>query len=360
MLATLTTIIVAVIVLGVLIFVHELGHFLVAKRCGVGVKAFSLGFGPFVGVTIGETSYRLSAIPLGGYVRMMGEDPNEEVAPEDLERSFTHKPVGKRLAIVAAGPLFNVLFALVAFYFVIVASGLPQLGTLVGGVKENSPASVAGLQKDDMIIAMDNQKVNLWDEMVDKVQNSQGKPIDITVKRGDQTLTFTLTPQMADSKTIFGEDVKVYQVGIAASPGGVFVQEVSWQQGFGYAWDKTWEASKLIAQSVVKLIDGTLGLDTMGGPVKIAQIAGEAWEHSLASLLALAAMLSVNLAILNLLPIPALDGGHLLFFTVEAISRRKPSLKFRERAQQVGVLLLITLMVVVLYNDITGLFSGRG
>lgn len=355
----LLTIVSAVILLGVLIFVHELGHFLVAKRCGVGVTVFSLGFGPVLfSFTRGETNYRLSAIPLGGYVRMTGEDPGEELAPELLERSFTHKPAGQRLAIVAAGPLFNVLFAVIAFYLVIVLAGLPQMSTMVGEVIEGQPAALAGLQKDDVIVAIDGQPVGLWPEMVEKVQASQGRPMHLLVQRDERQLELSMTPKLVDSNNQFGEEVKVYQIGVRNSPQGVYVRQVSLLEGIPLALDKTWEAGTLIFVSVGKLITGSIALDSMGGPIKIAQIAGEAARYGLAALVALAALLSVNLAVLNLLPIPALDGGHLLFFSVEAITKRKPSLRFRERAQQVGVVLLLALMVVVFYNDIAGLVRG--
>ncbi len=355
----LTTIISAVVLLGVLIFVHELGHFLLAKRFKVGVTVFSLGFGPALfSFTRGETNYRLSAIPLGGYVRMVGEDPSEELAPELLPRSFNHKSPGQRLAIVAAGPLFNVLFAIVLYYFIAVSAGVPQLGTVVGDVMPATPAAAAGLQKDDVIVAIDGQPVRVWPEMVEKVQGSQGQPLLLLVERGGKQLEFTLTPALDDAKNQFGEEVKVYRVGIQASPKGVYTRQVSLLEGVSVALQKTWEAGSLIFMSVVKLISGSIALDNMGGPIKIAQIAGEAAQYGLAALAALAALLSVNLAILNLLPIPALDGGHLLFFTVEALTRRKPSLRFRERAQQVGVILLLLLMALVFYNDIASLVRG--
>lgn len=354
------TILSAILVLGVLIFVHELGHFLVAKRCGVGVTVFSLGFGPALfSFTRGETNYRLSAIPLGGYVRMVGEDPTEEVEPEVRERSFTHKSPGRRLAIVAAGPVFNVLFAIVVYFMLAAVIGVPQLGTVVGGVRENQPAALAGLQKDDLILAINGQPVRLWSEMVDEVRQSGGAPLTFLVERDGREMEFSMSPIVEDDKNVFGEDIRVYRVGIEASAKGLYTEDVSLAGAIKVSLQKTWEAGTLIFTSVVKLVSGSIPLDSMGGPVKIAQIAGEAASYGLAALASLAALLSVNLAILNLLPIPALDGGHLLFFGVEAITKRKPSMRFMARAQQIGVLLLVTLMVVVLYNDIAGLIRGN-
>jgi regulator of sigma E protease len=353
----LLTICSALVVLGVLIFVHELGHFLLAKWCGVGVEVFSLGFGPkLAGFTWRQTNYRLSAIPLGGYVRMTGENPAEEIDPQNLNLSFTHKPVSRRLAIVAAGPLFNVLFALLLFYIIIVSSGLPQLSTRVGDVLDGSPAAQAGIQPGDIITALDGQPVRLWEDMAAAVQSGQGQPVRVKINRAGGEISLNLTPRLTESKNRFGEAVRVYQIGIQASPQGIFIEDISWGEALFLSWDKTWDASKLIFISIVKLIDGSLSLDTMGGPIKIAQISGQAAEHGLSALAYLAAMLSVNLAILNLLPIPALDGGHLLFFSIEAVTRRKPSLRVQSWAQQAGVLLLITLMIVVFYNDIMSLF----
>ncbi|MDR1396986.1 MAG: RIP metalloprotease RseP [Desulfarculales bacterium] len=352
------TVVSALAVLGVLIFVHELGHFLVAKLCGVGVEVFSLGFGPKIaGFTRGRTNYRLSAIPLGGYVRMTGEDPRSEPNPQDIPLSFTHKPVSRRLAIVAAGPLFNVFFALAVFYALIICAGLPQMSTMVGNVLPDSPAAAAGLRENDVITSLDGRPVAQWEEMVEMVQAGQGRTLQLEVNREGGNIALSLTPRLTESKNVFGEPVQVYQIGIQGSPLGLSVTYIPWQEAFAPAWDKTWEAGKLIFISIVKLIDGSLSLDTMGGPIKIAQISGQAAEHGLDSLAYLAAILSVNLAIINLLPIPALDGGHLLFFSMEAVSRRKPSLRVQERAQQVGIFLLITLMVVVLYNDIMSLIQ---
>jgi regulator of sigma E protease len=354
-----TTVVSAVVLLGILIFVHELGHFLAAKWCGVGVQVFSLGFGPSLwGFTRGGTNYRLSALPLGGYVRMVGEAPGEEVEAQDLERSFSHKPVGKRLLIVAAGPLFNLLFALVAFYLLLALAGLPQMSTVVGGVAPGQPAEAAGLQEGDIIRAVNGQPVTLWPQMVEQVRQSQGRPLILSVERRNREMEFTVTPLLARDKNEFGEEVDVYRVGIMATSHNVYVRDVSLLEAAPLAWHKTWEAGSLIFTFVIKLITGGASLESVGGPIKIAQITGQAAQYGLEALCSLAALLSVNLAILNLLPIPALDGGHLLFFSLEALTRRTPSLKFRERAQQLGVLLLLALMGLVFYNDIASLVSG--
>lgn len=352
------TLVSAIIVLGILIFVHELGHFLVAKKAGVGVKVFSLGFGPrLVGFKKGETDYRLSAIPLGGFVRMVGENPSDEVSPEEEAQSFAHKPVGWRLAIVAAGPLSNIAFALIVYFGVLLIWGLPTITTQVGGVMPNSPALAAGVQKGDKVLAINGQATADWGDMVRAIQKSAGKPLKITLERNRGRKDLTIIPRQEEVTDIFGEKHQVFRVGIAASPETVSRQVSLWE-ATTLALRKTYWAGELIIMSVVKIIQAKVSVENLGGPIMIAQVASEAAAHGLAPLLDLAALISVNLAILNLLPIPALDGGHIFFFLFEAVTRRPVSLATREKAQQVGMVLLILLMVFIFYNDIARLLGA--
>lgn len=348
----------AILALGFLIFIHELGHFLVAKKSGVGVNTFSLGFGPKIfGFTKGETEYRLSAIPLGGYVRMVGENPGEEVPEEDLKRSFSHKKVGPRLAIVAAGPLSNLVLAFVIYYLVLLAWGIPTLTTMVGEVSKGQPAAVAGIQKGDKVLAINGRQLGDWMDMVQIIQKSGGKPLNMLVDRQGRSLEFSINPKMAVSKDIFGEEHKVYRVGIISSP-ETTTRQVGPVQAIQQAAVSTYRAGELIFVSVVKLIQRKVSMDNLGGPILITQAASKAAKHSLAALLDLTALISVNLAILNLLPIPALDGGHLFFFLIEAIRKKPVSAMVRERAQQAGMALLLLLMAFIFYNDIARIVTG--
>ncbi len=352
------TVISAVVVLGILIFVHELGHFLVAKRAGVGVTTFSLGFGPrLFGIKKGETDYRLSLVPLGGFVRMVGENPGEEVAPEDIPRSFSHKPLGWRAAIVIAGPLSNLIFALLIYFLVVAAWGLPTLSTLVGDVVKGAPAAAAGVQKGDRVLAIDGKPVKHWGEMVQAIQGSAGRPVELTLDRGGRKVLVSIHPRREDVTDVFGEKRQVYRVGIMAGQEHM-TQKVGLWPAAKLAVKKTYWAGELIALSVIKLIEHKVPLDSIGGPIMIAQVAGEAAAVGLAPLLNLTGLISVNLALLNLLPIPALDGGHLFFFLVEAIRRKPVSIAAREKAQQVGMALLILLMVIIFYNDIARIVTG--
>lgn len=346
-----------IIVLGVLVFFHELGHFLVARWCGVGVEVFSLGFGPrIVGKKVGRTDYRISAIPLGGFVKMVGEEPDAEIDPEDLPVSFTHKPVLKRILIVAAGPFFNVLLALLIFFGIFLVSGTYILEPVVGTVKEGSPAAAGGLVSGDRIVGIDGQPVTTWDEMSALIMGSQGRPLNIAIDRENQPLNVTVTPEPTVIKNIFGEDTDRYVIGIT-SAGKFFSKSLSPFEALYESVIRTYEVTELTVLSIVKLIQGTVSTKTLGGPIMIAQMAGEQAKEGAANLVFFIALLSINLAILNILPIPVLDGGHLLFFFIELIIGRPVNTRVREVAQQAGIFVLLLLMIFVFYNDITRIFT---
>lgn len=348
-----------VIVLGVLIFFHELGHFLCAKAFGVGVEKFSLGFGPkILGRTVGRTEYCVSAVPLGGFVKMVGEQPDEEIDPADRPYSFTHKPVGKRMLIVAAGPVFNFVLAVLIFFLVFGTSGIRVMEPVVGEVMKDSPALEAGLQAGDRIVRINDQAISQWTEMAGMVNQSKGQPLKIVVRRDGGTRTLSVAPEKETMKNIFGEDEVRYAVGIKAA-GETSSRRIGPLAAFQESLSRTWLISKLTVVSVVKLVQGAISVKTLGGPIMIAQMAGEQAEQGPVNLLFFIALVSINLGILNLLPIPVLDGGHLMFFAVEAVTRRPVSLKTREMAQQVGILILMMLMVFVFYNDIMRLVSGE-
>jgi len=345
-----------IIVLGVLIFFHELGHFLVARLLGVGVERFSLGFGPkLVGKKIGITEYRISAIPLGGYVKMVGESPDSELDPSDIPISFTHKHVLKRILIVAAGPLFNILLALIIFFGIFQISGLLILKPGIGDVNEGSPAYMAGLKKDDLVVSIDGVDISSWEDMANAIMASKGKTLAISVLRGDTVLTKNVTPEVKKFKNIFNEDVDRYVIGITAS-GEIFKKDLNFFQAFSESINQTYQITALTIKGVVKLFQGTVSPKTLGGPIMIAQMAGQQAKEGVVNLIFFIALISINLAILNFLPIPVLDGGHLLFFFIEAIKGSPVSVKVREISQQAGIFVLILLMIYVFYNDIARVF----
>ncbi len=344
------------IVLGVLIFFHELGHFIVARLFGVGVEKFSLGFGPRVfGKKIGRTDYRLSAIPLGGYVKMVGDEPDQELPEEDIPYSFTHKHVFKRILIVAAGPLFNLFLAALIFWMLFWIHGEFVLEPTVGAVTPGAPAASAGLEPGDRIVAIDGHPIESWQQMAELITGSQGRNLSLEVTRQDRTLNFVVKPRRTTTKNIFGEDVEKWVIGIT-SAGSYTTRSMGPLQAAGAGVVQTWELARLTVVSVFKIIKGSVSSKTLGGPLMIAKMAGQQAKAGATSLIAFIAFLSVSLAVLNFLPIPVLDGGHLLFFIIEAVSGKPVNTRVREIAQQAGIFILILLMVFVFYNDIMQLF----
>lgn len=349
----MTTLVATVIVLGVLIFVHELGHFLLAKLLGVRVEAFSLGFPPrLLHKKIGDTDYRLSVIPLGGYVKLLGENPKDEVPPELEPFSFMRHPLWHRFLIVLAGPTFNLLFAVIAFFLVFAFSGLPYLATEIGGVVEQSPAAQAGLQKGDLVLSVNKQPVKSWQELAALISKSAEKPVELRVQRGEQVFPVTITPKLMEVPAdAFGNKTKAFKIGVTASdhvefeklgPGRALIE------GFRF----TGECSMQIVIGFYKLLAREVPLKALGGPILIAQAAGKTAQRGVAPLVQFMAILSINLFLLNLLPIPILDGGHLLFFLFEALRGKPMDVKHREMAQGVGLMLILALMLLVFYQDI--------
>lgn len=346
----------ALIGLGILIIIHELGHFLLAKKTGVGVLTFSVGFGPKLWARkIRETEYALSAFPLGGYVKMVGEDPEEEVHAGDIQRSFSHQGLAKRAAIVAAGPLFNLLLAVVIFVWIFMSYGVPVLTTRVGGVEPDSPAAQAGIQKGDRIVGVDGREVRKWEELSSRIKESQGKTLKFRLQRDSREMELAVQPIKREGRNIFGERQESWAIGIASE---VAIEKSSPGLAVGQAFYKTGEYSVLTLVALYKMIKGEVSPKNLGGPLLIAQMAGQQAREGLGSFLFFVALLSVNLGVLNLLPIPVLDGGHLLFFSLEWILGRPVKLKHRERAQQIGVFILILVMIYAFYNDIARFFEG--
>jgi len=354
----ITTIIATVIVLGVLIFVHELGHFWVAKRSKVGVVTFSLGFGPkLFGKQVGETHYQVSLIPLGGYVKMIGEEPGEKIPPELLAKSFSDQPVAKRLGIVFAGPFFSFLFALIAFALIFMV-GMPTMLPEVGEVKPDYPAHQAGLRKGDRILEVNGTPVKRWENLAKIIHDSHGRPLSLKVEREKKTFQVSVTPQISTQKDIFGDEVRVGLIGISPS-GSFFVERFDPFTATYRALLQCWRFTELTAISIVKIFEGKVSAKTIGGPILIAQLAGQQAKAGTLSLIFFMAVISINLVILNVLPIPILDGWYILIFLVEGITGKPVSLKLRERAQQVGIFIIILIMLLVFYNDLSRIVGAQ-
>lgn len=355
----LTTIFATIIVLGILVFVHELGHFLLAKKLGVGVLKFSLGFGPkLIGKKIGETLYQIAVFPLGGFVKLIGENPEEEVKEEDRPRSYSNQPVWKRALIVSAGPFFNFFLAAVLFS-TINLSGIPYFPSKIGEVSSGLPAEKAGLLKGDLILSIDGKEVSKWEEVSKIIRSSQGKDLRMKIKRGTEIIELTVSPKPSTQKNIFGEEVQTFIIGITPFD-EILVEKVNPLVAIGIGFSQTWSGIKLTYMTILKLIERVIPAKTIGGPILIAQLAGEQAKRGLVSFVLFMAILSINLGVINLIPIPILDGGHFLFLGLEAILRRPLSIRKMEIAQQVGLIFIILLMLFAFYNDLIRIFSPGG
>jgi regulator of sigma E protease len=341
-----------IIVLGILIFFHELGHFLLSKLFNVKVLKFSLGFGPrLIGKTVGETEYVISAFPLGGYVKLLGENDDDEIAPDDAPRAFSAQPPPNRIAIAAAGPFFNFILAFLLFSGIYLVSGYPIISPEVGQVREGSPADEAGIRKGDIIEYIEGTKIEKWSDIKRFVEKNPEKGLHMVVVREGERFSTTVYPKIETVKNIFGEETKSALIGIVTS-GKIEQLPMGPFRSIKEGALKTWEITSLTFLVVVKLIQGVVPLKTVGGPIMIGQLAGDIARENFSYLIPFMAVISVNLAILNLLPVPVLDGGMILFLVIEMVTRKPISMKKRELAQKIGFFLLILLMALVFYNDL--------
>jgi regulator of sigma E protease len=354
------TILAFIFVLGLLVFVHELGHFIAAKRSGIRVETFSLGFPPkLIGKKIGETEYRIGIIPLGGYVKMVGENEFEEnYVPQPGD--FMAASLWKRFIVIGAGPLMNFITAIVIFFIIYWATGIPEPieGTISAtSIMPGSPAEKAQMNPGSEILTIDNRKFDTYSDMAAYINDHPNEELAFSWRDGDSLYNKLITPEEVSVTDSLGNAAMVGRIGIGIGP--MFEYKPTgpiraFREGAGATLFLTGEMFKIIW----KLITHQESIKNLGGPVMIAQQAGRAAEQGFLSLLGLAAFLSVNLAILNILPIPVLDGGHLVFLSIEAIKRRPVSIKGRMIAQQIGMALLLMLMVVVTYNDVVRVFTG--
>jgi regulator of sigma E protease len=443
-----TMIVSFVVVIGILILIHEFGHFMVARWTGVGVERFSIGFGPVLLRWRGrETEYCLSAIPMGGYVKMMGEESPLEAGtalPYDPDKAFAMKPLWARALIVFAGPGMNFVLAAVIFSLVLATVGRPVWPAMVGRVAENGPAATAGLKTGDVVTAIDGHRVVYWEDLERAVAASNGRPLTLTVNRGGTEVTLTVTPERTTLRDpIFKESREAWEIGAGPrlmpqigsvnggspaakaglSPGDVvltvagqpvytpeeLMQTIQKRPGqtfpitierngasrtvavtasavkekgaggaevevgrigvaivthavsyepygpitaIGQGVVRTWDMTALTVKGLWKVVWGQIDRSNIGGPIQIAAEAGRQAREGFGSLALFTGIISVNLAVLNLLPVPMLDGGHLFFFVIEAVLGRPLSLRKREAAQQFGFVLLMLLMVYALYNDL--------
>ena len=344
-------IVIALLVLSLLIFFHELGHFTAARLLGVHVEVFSIGFGKKLWrKRIGDTEWAVSAIPLGGYVKMKGQDDLDPTKRIDAPDSYNAKKPWQRIVILLAGPFANLLTAFV-LYYIIALSGVPQIEPYVGKVAPDTPAAHAKIQKGDKIVAIDGKTIRRWDDIGEAINASSRRDINLQIERNGTRINLSLTPKIIETKNIFGETVSKRIIGIAPQKRIVTYRYDPWH-GLGYAWQQTVDASQLIFVSIQKLITGAVGTENLGGVITIVDITAKASHEGILALLWFTALISVNLGILNLLPIPALDGGHIVFNVYEMITRRAPSEAVLYYLTVAGWMILLGLMGLGLYNDV--------
>ncbi len=349
-------ILVALLVLSLLIFFHELGHFSAARLFGVRVDVFSIGFGKRLFTkTIGTTEWSLSLIPLGGYVKMKGQDDSDPTQTSNGSDSYTTKKPWQRIIILLAGPFANFFMAFL-LYLAISFLGVPKLLPFVGEVGEATPAQHAGLQKDDKILSINGTPLSYWEEIGEAINQSHGT-LQVTLERNQSRISLTLTPKIIKEKNIFGETISRQIIGISPL-GRQTTVYYGLGEGLGYALEQTYNASLLIFQSLQKLITGVVGADKLGGVITIVDITAQASSAGILSLLFFTALISVNLGVLNLLPIPALDGGHIMFNLYEIMRGKAPSDGAMYYITMVGWGLLLSLMLLGLYNDFNRLMMG--
>jgi len=343
------------LVLSALVFFHELGHFTIARILGVKVYVFSIGFGKqLFSKTFKGTKWQISLIPLGGYVKMKGqEDLNPALIDNDSD-SYNVKTPFQRILILLAGPLANFILAFF-LYIIIGILGNNHLSTTIGKVIENSPAQKAGLLANDEIIRINNTTIKTWDNLSKIIKNSKTN-LKFYIKRDGILKTFVIKPELNNSINMFKENIKKKMVGIAPSPKIITIY-YNPLEAISFAVDKTYQASKMIFLGLQKMLQGIIPTSEVGGIVSIGTIIAQAGQSGIVALLTITALISVNLGVLNLLPIPALDGGHIMFNLYEIITRKKPSPKVLIALTVSGWMILVALMGLGLYNDINRLIG---
>jgi len=358
-------------VLTIVVFFHELGHFLVARWCGVRVLVFSVGFGPeLLGFTDRHgTRWKVSAIPLGGYVKFFGDEnaasvPDQSavagMSAEERRHSFFHKTVGQRSAIVAAGPIANFILAIVIFAAVFMTYGKQSSSARIDAVQAGSAAAEAGFQPGDVVLSINGRTVSSFSDMQRIVGANAGETLEFRVERGGAPVTLRATPALKQGKDGFGNKYCQAVLGVSRSmsPGDVKTETVGPFAAVALGAAETWFIIERTFSYIGGIFTGRECADQLGGPIRIAQISGQVASISFAALLHLTAMLSVSIGLLNLFPVPLLDGGHLLFYAIEAVRGRPLSERAQEIGFRIGLALVLMLMIFATFNDIIHLAAS--
>jgi regulator of sigma E protease len=356
-------------VLTIVVFFHELGHFLIARWCGIKVLVFSIGFGPEICGFYDRygTRWKISAVPLGGYVKFFGDEnaasvPDNEAAASMTEAekavSFIHQPVGPRAAVVAAGPIANFILAIVIFAVIFMTIGKQTTSARVDTVQPASAAARAGFTPGDLVLAINGEKIASFGDMQRIVSISAGETLTVEVERGGVHVTLRATPELRELKDNFGNMHRLGVLGISRSmaPGDIKTQKLGPLQAVVAGAQETWFVVERTLTYIGGVFTGREAADQLGGPIRIAQVSGQVASAGFTALIHLTAVLSISIGLLNLFPIPLLDGGHLLFYVVEAIRGRPLSERAQEVGFRIGLAIVVMLMIFATFNDIKGIF----
>ena len=349
--------IISLLVLSFLIFFHELGHFLAARFFGVRVEVFSIGFGKKVYKKVyNGTEYALSMIPLGGYVQMKGQDDTDPLKTSDDNDSYNVKKPWQRIIILFAGPFANFLLAFL-LYIAIGSIGVSKFAPIIGNISKDSPALMSGLKQNDKIISVNKIPIKTWDELSQNIRKSDNL-LQFKIKRDGQIKNIGIMPKIHTYKNMFGETLKKKMVGIAPS-GKTIMIKYNLLQSIPFALEETKNATTMIVKSLQKLIEGIVPAKDLGGIVSIVQVTAQASKIGIVALFGLTALISVNLGVLNLLPIPALDGGHIMFNLYEMITKKAPSERVLYYLTLAGWVFLLSLMAFTIFNDIYRIIGSK-
>ncbi|MBU6141478.1 MAG: RIP metalloprotease RseP [Proteobacteria bacterium] len=358
-----------ILITSVIVFIHELGHFLVARFCGVRIEEFSIGFGrELFGFTDKKgTRWKFCPIPFGGYVKMFGDKngasiPDAEriaqMSVEEKKQSFLGKNVWQRMAIVVAGPVANFILAILIFTVIFRINGLVTTLPIIDSVVENSAATEAGLKKGDKILAINSKEIVAFEEIRQIVSANTVEELQLKILRNSEEISLAIIPKIQTTKNIFGEEVKVGMLGITASESSH--QDLNLWQSFVEANKETAQMSVAIFKAIGELLTGKRSVEELGGPIKIAKYSGKTFEMGAIAVLWFGAMISLNLGVMNLLPIPVLDGGHLFFYVIEAIRGKALSEKIQQISFRFGLSLVLALMLLTTFNDIKQIVGWAG
>lgn len=353
-----------VVVLSVVVFVHEFGHYWVARRCGVRVEQFSIGFGPelFGWNDSHGTRWKFSLLPLGGFVKMFGDSDPSSFKPDEKVQGFTEdekkvafysQPVGKRAAIVAAGPAANYIFAVIVLAFLFVLNGQPFTPPVAGTIVENSVAARAGFEVGDKVISIDGEKVERFEDIRRIVSLNSGTEIKVQIERNGAQQDIVVTPEVVKAKDRFGGEHTTGRIGLGSTQ--LDYRKLDPVTAVGVAVMETWNITAGTLKAVGQMIMGTRSTDELGGPLRIAEMSGNVARDGVIALIWFMAVISINLGLINLFPIPLLDGGHLVYYGAEKLRGRPLSEKVQEYGMRFGLACVLTLMVVATWNDLVHL-----